>query len=314
VAVLISGTGQPVLALLFWAAVIGGAIEQIRRKPWFGVTLVALYPLHALALMISRPESAQSAIVLARYCMPLVPVSILLAACGMIAAVEAIGRRIQMKPELQEVTGYGCVLALAATGPLPQTYVSPNSFTSHGAYQHRYGLIDWRQSFHSDIEPPGFPLRTFIRVNEVCRFYAELAEHPSEKPIIEYPMLIGDAFNPLYYYQHFHHRRVLVGYTTGLIRKVGLAAGNIYGNTYIDQVLGLIGDPAQVRFRNLVSMDDLAAMRGSGAEYVIVHKFYEADLPGVAPPPSELERLLETYRKTLGAAVYEDERVVAFKL
>ena len=45
--------------------------------------LVSLYPLHALALMLSRPDSAQSAIVLTRYCIPLVPVSLLFAAGGL---------------------------------------------------------------------------------------------------------------------------------------------------------------------------------------------------------------------------------------
>ena len=79
---LISGTGQPVLAILFWVALIVGAIEQCRRNPWFGWMLVSLYPLHALALVLSRPDSAQSAIVLTRYCIPLVPVSLLFVACG----------------------------------------------------------------------------------------------------------------------------------------------------------------------------------------------------------------------------------------
>ena len=52
---LISGTGQPVLAALFWAALIAGAIEQCRRNPWLGWMLVSLYPLHALALIYRGP-------------------------------------------------------------------------------------------------------------------------------------------------------------------------------------------------------------------------------------------------------------------
>ena len=79
--------------------------------------------------------------------------------------------------------------------------------------------------------------------------------------MVEYPMMIGDHFNPFYYYQHFHRRPVMVGYTSDMSLARGLAAGNIYGNTYIDQVLSLVHDQSRLRFRNLISMDDLPAMR-----------------------------------------------------
>lgn len=313
-ALLISGTGQPLLAVLFWGLLSVGAVEQVRRNPWFGIMLLSLYPLHALALILARPDSAQSAIVLARYCIPLAPVSLLLVACGLQAAVQAFAARISLQPGLQTTIAVACILALAVAGPLPQCYVSPNSFTSHGAYQHRYGPIDWRLSFYSDITPAGFSLRTTLRVDEVSPFYGQLAEHRGPRPIVEYPMMIGDHFNPLYYYQHFHRRRVLVGYTTDMVLAQGLAAGNIFGSTYVDQVLTLIEDPSRLRFRNLVSMEDVAAMRARGAEYVILHKFFEAQLPLVAAPPPEVERLWRQYHKTLGAPVYEDDHIAAFRL
>jgi hypothetical protein len=313
-AMLMSGTGQPVLAALFWVAVVAGAVERIRRDSWFGVTLVSLYPLHALALMLSRPDAGQSAIVVARYCMPLVPVSILLAGCGIWATLEALAKRVVMKPVLETGLAGAFVVAFAAAGPLPQCYVRPNSFTSHGAFQHRYAPIDWRASFTSDITPPNFTLRTTIRVEEVSPFYGELARNPGERPIVEYPMLIGDHFNPLYYYQHFHRRRVLVGYTANIVSLRGLSAGNLYGNTCVDQVMSFIRDPSRVRFRNLVAMDDLAAMRRDKAEYVILHKQFEAELPAVVVSPPDLERLLREYRQSLGTPAYEDDYIVAFRL
>jgi uncharacterized membrane protein len=81
-AFLIGGTGQPVLAGLFWVAVIGGAVEQCRRNAWLGWMLVSLFPLHLLALVLSRPYGAYSSVVLTRYCIPLVPVCLFFAACG----------------------------------------------------------------------------------------------------------------------------------------------------------------------------------------------------------------------------------------
>jgi hypothetical protein len=313
-AMLISGTGQPVLAALFWVALIAGAVEQCRRNPWFGWMLVSLYPLHALALILSRPDSAQSAVVLVRYSMPLVPVSLLFVACGIQAILEAIAARAMLRPALQTLTAFACVAALALAGPLPQCYVVPNNFTSHGAYQHRYGQINWSRSFYSDFTPAGFTLNTTIRADEVSPFYGMLAKNSTGRPIVEYPMLIGDHFNPLYYYQHFHRRPVLVGYTTDMTLASGLAPGNVYGCTYIDQVLSLVRDSSRLRFRNLVVMDDWAAMRGRGVEYVILHKRFEAQLPEVAPPPPNLNRLYLEYQNRLGAPAYEDVNIVAFRL
>jgi hypothetical protein len=311
---LVSGTGQPVLILLFWGAFVAGAVEQCRRNPWFGGMLISLYPLHALALILSRPDSAQSAIVLVRYCIPLTPVSLLFVACGIQATLEMIAARVALRPGLQTVTASACAAALALAGPLPQCYVAPNNFTSHGAYQHRYGRIDWHRSFYSDFTPAGFTLITTVRAEEVSPFYRFLAEHPNQRPIVEYPMLIGDHFNPLYYYQHFHRRPVLVGYTTDMTLSRGLAAGNIFGDTYIDQVLSLVEDHSRLRFRNLVAMDDFAAMRGRGVEYIILHKRFEAQLPQVAPPPPDLDRLWHDYRERLGAPAYEDGNVAVFRL
>ena len=313
-ALLISGTGQPVLAGLFWLAVIAGAVEQCRRNPWLGWTLVLLFPLHALALLASRPDSAQSAIVLTRYCIPLVPVCLLFAACGMVGGLEAAGARFKLQPVLQGTVAAVGVAALGATGPLPQCYVPPNNFTNHGAYQHHYGIIDWRRSFYSDLTPDDFKLDTVIKVSEISPFYEQLSERPGERPVVEWPMIIGDHFNPLYYYQHFHHRPVIVGYVTDLRMTNGLAAGNIFGNTYVDQVLSLVPDPAQVHFHNMMPMEDLAGMRNRRVEYIILHKRYEAQLNLAALPLPDLMRLGKLYVKELGQPVYEDDHLAVFKL
>lgn len=306
---LISGTGQPVLEILFWALFGLGVVEQCRRNPRFGWLLVGLYALHALALILSRPDSAQSAIVLVRYCIPLVPVTLLLVACGIQAALEAIVRRSAVQASI----AVAVVAALALAGPLPQCYVAPNNFTSHGAYQHRYGNIDWQKSFVSDLTPADFTLVTAVRAEEISPFYIWLQNHPGPRPVVEYPMLIGDHFNPLYFYQHFHRRPVLVGYVTDLAPARGLAPGNIYGNTYIDQVLSLVPDPARLHFQNLVAMDDVAALRGRGAEFVILHKQFEAQLPAVMLPLPDLARLQDKFRRAFGEPFYEDAHIVVFR-
>ena len=311
-AMLISGTGQPILAALFWMALVIGAVEQCRRESRFGGMLISLYPLHALAFVLSRPDSAQSAVVLVRYSIPLVPVSLLLVACGIQTVLELIRSRITLRPTSEKFIAIAFIAALGLTGPLPQCYIAPNNFTSHGAFQHSYGRIDWNRSFHSDFIPADFPLNTVIRSEEVSPFYL-MVKNTRGRPIVEYPMLIGDHFDPLYYYQHFHRRPVLIGYTRDTFLQQSLGAGNIFGNTYVDQVLTLI-NPSRIHFRNMVSMDNLDAMRARKVEFIVLHKHFEAQLSYVAPLPPDLNRLYHKYCDILGAPVYENANLVAFRL
>jgi hypothetical protein len=107
---------------------------------------------------------------------------------------------------------------------------------------------------------------------------------------------------------------VLVGYATDVTLGKGLASGNVYGNTYIDQVLSLVSDRSRLHFRNFVDMDDLAKMRDRGAEYVILHKRFESQLFLMMLPLPDLDRLLKEYRTVLGAPCFEDEHIAVFRL
>jgi hypothetical protein len=119
--------------------------------------------------------------------------------------------------------------------------------------------------------------------------------------------MIGDHYDPFYYYQHFHRRWVMAGYTTDV------AAGNVFGNTYIDQVLTLVPDKSRLHFRNFVDMDDLPKMRERNVEYVILHKRFESQLPLIMLPLPDLDRLLTKYRTALGAPYYEDDHIAVFR-
>jgi len=197
---------------------------------------------------------------------------------------------------------------------LAQCYSVPNNFTSHGAYQYQYASINWRHSFDSDLRPADFKLTTSVRWDELSPFYAWLAKHPGDRPVVEYPMMIGDQFNVLYYYQHFHHRPVMIGYKVGVPLTAGMPEGTVYGNTYVDQVLDLVEDQNRLEFQNIVRLDNVAKMRDSNVEFVILHKRFEAQLYELASPILNSERLCDGYRSLLGQPAYEDEQVVVFKL
>jgi len=310
---LFSGTSLVPLVAVFWLAAIGGAVEQCRRNPWLGWTLVSLFPLHLLALLLSRPDGAQSTIVLTRYCIPLVPVCLFFAACGIQWAWDAIAARITFPPWLQTGTAAMLVAWLLLAGPLPQTYAAPNNFTNHSAFQRHYGDIEWRWSFFSDLIPPAIRPGAVLMVDEVSPFYQTLGQEVGHRPIVEYPMVIGDHFNTLYYYQHFHHRPVLVGYAAGVSLPRGLAAGYVFGNTYVDEVLSLAPDPSRLHFRNFIDMDDLSRMRERQVEYVVLHKRFESQLPQLMLPLPELGRLYKKYSQALGPPVFEDEHIAVFR-
>ena len=311
---LIAGTSQFVPLVLFWVLFVVGVIGLCRRDPWFGGTLVSLYPLHVFALAISHPDSVDVPLVIARYSIPLVPVSLLLVACGIQYVLEAFARRTGFQPMLQTLAAFACVIALVLAGPLPQIFAAPNNFTNHGAYQQRYTPIDWSHSFYSDFVAPEINLSTAIRAGDVSQFYKNLGNSSDSHPIVEYPMMIGDHCNPLYYYQYFHRRPVLVGYETDVNALGSLTAGNVYGNNYIDHVLSLVQDLSRLRFRNLVSMEDLSAMRARGAGYIVLHMSYESQLSQIAPPLPDLRRLYQEYSQKLGPPVYQDTHIVVFHL
>jgi hypothetical protein len=94
-----------------------------------------------------------------------------------------------------------------------------------------------------------------------------------------------------------------------------LPEGNIYGNIYVDQVLSMVRNPAQLRFRNCIAMENLAAMRARGVQFIMLHKRFEAQLPGVLlEPTADLERLEGLYRGKVGPPVYQDTFITVFRL
>ena len=106
----------------------------------------------------------------------------------------------------------------------------------------------------------------------------------------------------------------MVGYASDVVSDVGLSSGNVYGNTYIDQVLSLVKDQSRLKFRNLVSMDDLSAMRSRDVEYIILHERFEAELSQVAMPLADVQRLRREYQARLGPPFYEDANITVFRL
>jgi hypothetical protein len=313
-AMLIVGTGEPLLAAAIWLFAAAGAWQLSRRMPWLASTCILLYPLEITVLLLSKPDSLTSGIVIARYCIALVPITLLFAARGIDWAVGTFVARLSFPSWFHIGICAVVPVGLLAMGPLLETYAGTNSFTNHGAFQDRYSPINWKFSFINETISSNLQARISVYSAEVPAFYLALGEHPGDRPIIEYPMLAGNAVNHLYFYQYLHQRRVIAGYILDMRRDFGLIEGAVYGNAYIDQVLSKVPDKSRLHFRNLVCMDDLEAVRATGADYVVMHKLWEAALPALAPAPAELTRLIPTYVREFGRPIYEDKNIIVFSL
>ncbi len=290
-----------------------GIVRLVRTHRWLGVTLVALIPLQVLVLIVMGPHSSHVGIILARYSIILLPVFLMLTAHGLAAALNAVSDHTPLPSAAQTFIAASVILVLLLTGPLPRTWQSPNNFINHGVYQHDYESIDWSHSFASEFAPKDYPLETRIRAGELSSFYAFLQNHPSQRPLVEYPTMIGDHFNPHYFSQWFHERPVLLGYAVGFIQSTPLPGGGVYGNTYIDDVLNLVANPSALHFRNHISMTHFDRMRSQNVEYIVMHKVFEAEFSMLAPPPASMSPLLELYRETCHL-VFEDAFIWVFSL
>jgi hypothetical protein len=310
---LFCGTSNGVLVAIVVALALCGLAQLIRVRRGLGITIALLFPLQAWGLVVMGPHSSHVGIVLARYSIVLLPVVLMLAAHGLQTACEALASKRNGSELTLGVCSAGLVLALLLTGPLLRLWPVPNNFTNHGVFQHDHRPIDWSHSFVSEFTPKGFSFRTSVQTEELSGFYGFLREYRSGRPIVEYPMMIGDHFNLHYFSQWYHQRPVLVGFAIGLAPPRPLAGGGVYGNTYIDDVLNLVPDPSMLNFRIHVSMTDFERMRSRDVEYIIIHKRFEADFAKFAPPPSALVPLLALYRDKCHL-VYEDAFVAVFAL
>jgi hypothetical protein len=312
---MLTGTGNFVLAMILIALSIAGLIAMAGKNRLLAMIFIATITAFVAAIAISKPHSGHAAIVVCRYCVPVFPLVFALIAVGLDSLLSGIKSTApgQARIMCNLLTGL-FIAGLLWSGPLRQTYVVPNNFTSHAVFQDSYRPIDWRESFFSEMAPHHFWLDTTISNSQVSAFYDQLATDTVTSAIIEYPMMVGDHFDPYYYYQHFHKKRVLVGYSTTFTESRGLAAGNVFGNTYIDEVLSLVSDKGKLRFRNLVDMDDEASIAGSGAGYAILHRKFAAELWRVAKPPPCIPQLEEKYRRLYGQPVFDDGNMVVFRL
>jgi hypothetical protein len=213
---------------------------------------------------------------------------------------------------------------LFVAGPLPMLFAEvPNNFTNHSAFQGSWRRPDWQVSEVND----GLPAYS-ITPDQIPPFYRWLGEQSEARTIIEYPFDISNYNDLFYYYQHFHQKQVLAGYARKAeprgytyILPPGLT-NNAYafGVRSIDEILTQVDDPAKLRFRNLIEVTDSAAVRRSGADIIVLHKYVMAlcILPGqlgtIRMNYRFTKPLAERYVELFGPPLYEDAQIICFRI
>ncbi len=305
---LLAGTANRTLVLAFLALMAVGAMGLVKRSRTLGWIFLATFAVHVLAMFATAPKNMNVPIQIARYCVPLFPISLLWVAVGVEMAVSRLRARF-----VPEATAAGLCTALFVTGPLPQTYRQPNDFTNHAAFQESYRQLSWDRPYHSAV-------LDFMSVaaKDLSPFYRRLASEKGPFSIIEYPSPIGHHFNPYYFYQHVHRKAVKVGYVfEPKIRVMARRKDAVDANTPADVVLSHVERPRQLDFRTMVNLMDLRALGRSGARYLILHRNLLAEAQGIRPLPSTsplIDAVKDALVPNLGSPTYEDEWLVVFQV
>jgi hypothetical protein len=319
-ATLASGTTNIFLNLAVFSLGLGGLILLFKREPLLGWLFLATLAAYLAALLASRPAYLNEGATLLRYMIVMVPILLTTAALAIDCLVTWV-QTFKPFPRLLPVLGVaGFLGCLYATGPLPSLQALPNNFMNHSAFQKNYRHHTWKSS---RIEPhyPGF----VVQSDQIPPFYRWLRGQSDIKTIIEYPFDTCDYNNVFYYYQHFHQKRVLAGYCInpallgGTVMTPPDSKGTAFsiGRLSADEILSQVPDPAQLKFRNMVDVEDTTAV-SRHADVIVLHKYIMAlkimpeGLDTIPVFYHAAEHFAAQFNITLGPPVYEDEQIICF--
>jgi hypothetical protein len=307
------GTVKPVWLIALGAlAVTGVGVLTVGEGAGFLGLLGAIAVANVGAVLASHPECVDAPIVFARYCIVIFPAFYVLCAVG---GEWLRSRLLSICPRnLCRVLGYGGlawagIAYLSSTPNKSMATPGPQSFAMHSAFHESYREPDWQKPYTSQF------YRLFaITKKDIPDFYLRVASDNAVRAIVEYPMPVGDHENILYYYQHFHGKRVYVGYMSGpLCCPVPGEQCPPFDSTAED-LYEPDGRQQKVELTNFVDIKSPAAIRRTGATYFVVHKNYFAEIGGekavaIAPEAHAISRYL---RGLFGAPCYEDSRLWVF--
>lgn len=308
---IVFGTASAPLKAVCLALFLRGwiAIRSSERE-LFAVLLPAFLA-YAVVATLNRQDGSHVPIQVVRYGIAYVPLALVVATAGLQAALaDAFRERARHAWPAALLLGG----ALAWTGPFAHTYVEPNNFTGHSAFQYDYSPPEWKASrvreFFAD------DTRLFTEA-ELPPFYRAAGNPnpgaPSFRGIVEYPVFLGDHYNFLYYFQHFHRLPVAGGFVRAASARFETTDKQIFGNYSVDEVRGVAVSGAN--WRTLVDIGDIGALKDRCAGWaLVVHKEPEREIGAPWGHHDEMGSLVDGWDNTFGGRVYEDDRIVVWAI
>jgi hypothetical protein len=307
-----------------------GLLLALRKAPRELAPLLAAVAASVATVLITHPLHGEIGAIFVRYALPI----FLLIPLGVAVAGQWIAG-LPRTPAMRWFAGsaglLGLTSALYFTGPLPAVYVGDASFTKHPAFQYDYADFDGTQSLPDPIQEAFAPLRRA----QLHPFYAMLRLGSPGAPIIEYPFLLGQGMNRLYFAQMLHQRPVLAGYYAsgaGWSDRFGLSLddtsatrprpqGFLMGEMTIDHALGHASPDAKKRFRTVIDVSDVKAIKASGAAYVVLHwnlprefLFLEVSGERGAARGRFVATIRDRLQGELGSPIVDDFALTVFKV
>jgi hypothetical protein len=269
--------------------VLTGLVAAIRRRRAELVPLFLAIFGTLIACFWAQPEELNAPIVFLRYNILLFPAVALCVAL----VLEGFSFRKYLTIAIVAVCLWGWM-----DSPFGNAFWSGSSFRLHWVFMRSADPLDWNRielgKFYHNMDKVLTP-------DSVPPFYRSEPWLRSRGAVLEAPFLVGDPLNAYFYYQHFHRRPVVVGYSEGGITG---------------RILGRI-PPGKFRFHTLKNLDALSLENLRGIDWIVVHKDPFAELVGGHPekPWAESARLRQSIEEQLRKRQeYEDEKVWAFRL
>lgn len=275
------GLPTPIGALAYVLA-LWGLVAMLRRDPRLGACLALLAALPAAILTLLGAQWAHSGQNFGRYVLPLQLIVLFFGSVGTMDVVRSV---IRVPADAAAWTAAVALSAayLFATPAIEQVATLGPWYAHldyHWDYRYRWMVAKRRDPV---FEPPAF--------------YRKLGRMvPGSAPVIEAPFVWEAPYNALAWYATYHRQREIFG----MIHDVCLEGMRI-------------GEPPphdrRFRFRRFVFLDDVAAVRRTGARYLLLNR----DLPHRRPFP-ENGRCIEKLTRLYGAPVEIDSRIAVFDL
>jgi hypothetical protein len=274
-----AGSGNHFLiAVLFVLGAVGVGCLWHRQRLWLQYCLFCAAGLLAI-VALSRGVGLDEAIVLARYGLPVVPVFLMLVACGLGHGVSRWA-----SSSGRYVAAGMLVPVLLLAGPLRAQAYYPNQFTGHMLFQ-------------SDYRLEANPYR-FLQPERIPEFYWMLGEQPpASLTIIEAPWDLAWHHIRLNFYQKVHRQRVRIGF-------LGALCGSDWHGFTGEYPLEATG----MKFRNFVHLERVLQAGAREGDYVVFH----SRSPSSGQQADTITRCIDVFAEQVGESFYEDDEIVVF--